>query len=72
MIRPCKKQNAFATVVALVSLMLVGVTIAGLMTRVSMEARRTAADAARAQQEQIAIARSLDKSVKIPAELRAR
>jgi type II secretory pathway component PulK len=72
MIRSRENPNGFATVVALVSLMLVGVTVAGLTTRISMEARRTAADAARAQQEQIVIARSLDKSVRLPMELSAR
>jgi len=62
-------RRGFATVVALVSLMLIGVTIAGLMTRISMESRRTAAEAARAQQEQIELARSLDPAVKLPVEL---
>jgi type II secretory pathway component PulK len=67
-----KNHGGFATIVSLVSLTLVGVTIAGLMTRISMEARRTAAEADRAQQEQIVIARSLSKSVKLPAELSGR
>jgi type II secretory pathway component PulK len=64
-----KNRRGFATVAAMVSLMLIGVTIAGLMTRISTQARRTAAEADRAQQGQIRIARSLDKSVKLPAEL---
>jgi type II secretory pathway component PulK len=67
-----KNSRGFATVVAMVSLMLIGVTVAGLMTRISMQAHRTTAEADRAQQEQIEIARSLDPSVKLPAELRLR
>lgn len=66
------QPSAFATVVAVVSILLVGVTIAGLMSRIGMEARRTSAEANRAQQEQIVIARSISLStndVILPLEL---
>jgi type II secretory pathway component PulK len=62
----------FATVMAMVSLMLIGVTIAGLMTRISMQARRTQSELRRAQQEQISIARSLVGSeMKLPVDFNA-
>ncbi len=68
--QPRNQPRGFATVMALVSLSLVGVTIAGLMTHISMQARRTELDATRAQREQIVIARSLSSSIILPPELR--
>jgi type II secretory pathway component PulK len=65
-------RRGFATVMALVSLMLVGVTIAGLITRISMQAHRTEAEARRVQREQIAIAESLGTPQNnLPRELQA-
>jgi len=64
------KRRGFATVMALVSLMLVGITIAGLMRSVSMQARLTKNEAVRAQQEQIVIAQSLGGNLKLPDELK--
>ena len=66
------QRRAFATVVAVVSILLVGVTIGGLISRIGMESRRTNTEANRAQQEQIIIARSLGPSagdVILPSEL---
>ena len=74
MIHPRKHRRGFATVMALVSLTLVGITVAGLMTRMSMQARRTAREADRAQREQIEIANSLGhpgEPVKLPDALKA-
>ena len=70
MTRQRRSRRGFATVMALVCLFLVGVTSAGLMTHMSMQARRTAREADRAQQEQIVIARSLGGDVKLPDQLR--
>lgn len=61
-------RRGFATIVALVSLMLIGVTTAGLMTCISMQARRTEAEVRRAQLEQIAFARTKG-TVRLPTEL---
>jgi type II secretory pathway component PulK len=66
------KKKGFATVMALVSLSLVGVTIAGLMTRISMQAKLTKNEVERAQHEQIVIAQSLGGKTKLPDELRSR
>jgi type II secretory pathway component PulK len=65
-------RRGFATVMALVSLVLVGITIAGLMTRISMQAHRTEAESRRVQREQIEIAQALGSSqTKLPRELEA-
>jgi type II secretory pathway component PulK len=67
-----QSRRGFATVMALVSLTLVGITIAGLMTRISMQSHRTEAESRRVQREQIAIAQALGSSrTKLPGELEA-
>jgi hypothetical protein len=63
-------RRGFATVMAMVSLSLVGVTIAGLMTRILMQARLTKNETDRAQHEQIIIAQSLGGETKLPDELK--
>jgi type II secretory pathway pseudopilin PulG len=49
-------RRGSATILALISLTLVGVTIGGLMTRISDESRRTEAEAKLAQLRQLGIA----------------
>ena len=68
-----KHRRGSATITALVSLGLVGATLAGLITRIGMEARRTQQEHKRAQHDQIIIAQSLGTAeypVILPNELR--
>jgi type II secretory pathway component PulK len=65
-------HRGFATVMAVVLLGVIGITIAGMMTRIAMQSRRTNEESVRAQREQINLARSMGNNVKLPDELRSR
>jgi type II secretory pathway component PulK len=67
-----RNRRGFASVMAVVVLGLVGITIAAMMTRIAMQARRTNEETARAQRQQIEIAKSMGKDIELPAELRLR
>jgi type II secretory pathway component PulK len=67
-----RHRRGFATVMALVLLSVIGITIAGMMTRIAMQSRRTTEESVRAQREQINIARSMGNSVTLPDELHSR
>jgi type II secretory pathway component PulK len=67
-----RSRRGFASVMAVVVLCLVGITIAGMMTRIAMQARRTTEESVRAQRQQIEFARSMGKDIKLPDELRSR
>jgi type II secretory pathway component PulK len=61
MIGSQKNPRGFATVLAVASLLLVGISIAGLMRRFSTEARRTQEETDRAQLRQMVIAGAMSK-----------
>ncbi len=72
MMTSCTSRHGFATLLAVWSLLLVGITIACLMRRFSTEATRTQEETDRAQLRQMVIAGTLSKPaspVKLPEEL---